>query len=264
MRGKRLIPRRPGRVRARRRRAPEVAKQELLDAAERVFVDSQPDQVGLKDIAREAGTSHALITHYFGTYAGLIEATLERRLRTLREQTREQLADPTVLAHPESLIAILFRALEDPVHLRLVRWLLASERPSAAHAFGLSANGIQLVAAQIASALASSRASISAAPSNPSRAVAANAAGSSIAHAPASTTTPKDHAPSVPRAVVEKVELAIMTAVAAAYGYAIGKYALVGSAGKQPSRELDEQVQATLSQMVQAHIRMQLADVPLI
>ena len=244
MRGKRLIPRRPGRVRTRRRRAPDVAKQELLDAAERVFVDSQPDQVGLKDIARKAGTSHALITHYFGTYAGLIEATLERRLRTLREQMREQLADPRVLANPESLIAILFRALEDPVHLRLVRWLLASERPSAAHAFGLSANGIQVVAAQIASALAST-------------AQTQSSSTVSSAHAP----MPAASGVSVPRAVVEKVELAIMTAVAAAYGYAIGRYALVGSAGKQPSRELDEQVQATLTQMLQAHIRTQLAGV---
>lgn len=245
MRGKRLIPRRPGnrdvrrdRVReasgdrptasprprlkrlARRRRAPDVARQELLDAADRVFLDNQPDQVGLKDIAREAGTSHALITHYFGTYAGLIEATLERRMNALREHIREQLSDSQMLAHPEQLIAILFRALEDPVHMRLVRWLLASERPSAAHAFGLQANGIQQIAAQIASALV----------------------------------------PSPSREVIEKVELAMMTAVAAAYGYAIGKYALTGSAGKQPSRELDEKVQATLTQMVQAHIGAQLAE----
>jgi TetR/AcrR family transcriptional regulator, repressor for neighboring sulfatase len=241
MRGKRLIPRRRratstvgsvsgtgefasasrlGRVRARRRRAPEVAKQELLDAAERVFLRNQPDQVGLKDIAREAGTSHALITHYFGTYAGLIEATLERRMHALREYIREQLRDSNMVANPEQLIAILFGALEDPVHMRLVRWLLASERPAAAHAFGLSANGIQLIAAQIASALV----------------------------------------PNPTREVIDKVELAMITAVAAAYGYAIGKYALTGSAGKQPSRELDDKVQATLAQMVHAHIRAQLAE----
>jgi AcrR family transcriptional regulator len=226
MRGKRLIPRRssrddsrPKRI-GRRRRAPDVAKTELLDAADRVFLESQPDQVGLKDIAREAGTSHALITHYFGTYAGLIEATLERRMSLLREQIRDQLADASVRTNPERLIAILFRALEDPVHMRLVRWLLASERPSAAHAFGLQANGIQLIAGQIASALV----------------------------------------PDPPSAVVEKVELAMITAVAAAYGYAIGKYALTGSAGRQPSRELDERVQATLTQMVHAHIRAQLAE----
>ncbi|MFN0248510.1 MAG: TetR/AcrR family transcriptional regulator [Kofleriaceae bacterium] len=204
----------------RRRRTPEVAKQELLDAAERVFGEFQPDQVGLKEIAREAGTSHALITHYFGTYAGLIEATLERRMHALRESIRGQLRDTQMLANPERLIALLFHALEDAVHMRLVRWLLASERPSAAHAFGLSANGIQLVAAQVASALV----------------------------------------PDPPREVVEKVELTMMTAVAAAYGYAIGKYALTGSAGKQPSRDIDDKVQATLTQMVHAHIRAQLVE----
>lgn len=223
MRGKRLLSRvsKDKRVeRRRRRRSPEVARQELLDAAEKVFADNQPDQVGLKDIARAAGTSHALITHYFGTYAGLIEATLDRRMTALREQIRERLRDASMLAHPEQLIALLFRALEDSVHMRLVRWLLASERPSAAHAFGLSANGIQLIAVQIASALV----------------------------------------PEPSREVLDKVELAMMTAVAAAYGYAIGKYALIGSAGKQPSRELDDQVQATLTQMVQAHIRTQLAE----
>src|SRR5262245_23077588 len=134
MRGKRLIPRRPTRLREslgrarsargesretgegasdesrvdgrrgrRRRRAPEVAKLELLDAAERVFADNQPDQVGLKDIAREAGTSHALITHYFGTYAGLVEATLERRMNAMREDIRAQLRDVQMLANPERL-----------------------------------------------------------------------------------------------------------------------------------------------------------------
>lgn len=207
-------------MRPRRRRAPDVARQELLDAAERVFAEHQPDRVGLKDIARAAGTSHALITHYFGTYAGLIEATLDRRMTALRETIRDQLRDTQLLTNPERLIAILFRSLEDPVHMRLVRWLLASERPAAAHAFGLSANGIQLIAVQIASALV----------------------------------------PEPPREVIEKVELAMMTAVAAAYGYAIGKYALTGSAGKQPSRELDDKVQATLAQMVHAHIRAQLAE----
>src|SRR5260221_14507830 len=60
-------------VERRRRRTPEVARQELLDAAERVFTEFHPDQVGLKQVAREAGVSHALITHYFGTYGGVIE-----------------------------------------------------------------------------------------------------------------------------------------------------------------------------------------------
>src|SRR6185503_18656066 len=96
---------RPARRRApmqepRRRRSPEIARQEILDAAERVFTAFQPDQVGLKEVAREAGVSHALITHYFGTYAGLIEAALERRLRTLRETTLNRLREAGALSRP--------------------------------------------------------------------------------------------------------------------------------------------------------------------
>src|SRR5438128_571426 len=111
---------------ARRRRPPEVARQELLDAAERVFADHHPDRVGLKEIAREAGVSHALITHYFGTYAGLVESTLERRIRRLREHVITRLHVAGALGRPIELLGILFRTLEDPVHLRLMKWLVAS------------------------------------------------------------------------------------------------------------------------------------------
>src|SRR5687767_8513778 len=97
----------------RRRRSPEVARQELLDAAERVFSQSSPDEVGLKEVAREAGVSHALITHYFGTYAGLIEATLHRRLIALRETMVARLSEAEMLSRPEELLAILFRTFED-------------------------------------------------------------------------------------------------------------------------------------------------------
>ena len=199
---------------ARRRRTPEVARQEILDAAERVFVEFQPDQVGLKEVAREAGVSHALITHYFGTYAGLIEAALERRIRALRERLLERLQDGGVLSRPDDLLAMLFRALEDPVHLRLTRWLLASERPAAAHAFALRDHGLQLVAHHVASAI---------------------------------TARPG-------RELIEKVELALVTAVAAAYGYAIGKYALVGALGREASHDLDAAVQRTLAEMLRAHL----------
>ena len=137
----------------RRRRAPEEARLELIDAADRVFAQFQPDHVGLKDIAREAGVSHALITHYFGTYAGLIEATLERRIRALRERILERIAAPGALERPSELLGMLFEALEDPVHLRLMRWLLASERPSAAYAFGLQHHGLQLISRRITAAL---------------------------------------------------------------------------------------------------------------
>ena len=114
---------------ARRRRDPTTARQELLDAAERVFARVGPEDAGLKIVAHEAGVSHALITHYFGTYAGLVEATLERRIRALREQMMVRLRDSGALARPGELLGMLFGALEDPVHLRLMKWMVANERP---------------------------------------------------------------------------------------------------------------------------------------
>ncbi|HWU88720.1 MAG TPA: TetR/AcrR family transcriptional regulator [Kofleriaceae bacterium] len=220
-RARRSLLRRP-RVRApRRRRSPELARQEILDAAERVFREAQPDQVGLKEVAREAGVSHALITHYFGTYAGLIEAALERRIRVLRESTIARLREAGVMARPNELLSILFRSLEDPVHLRLTRWLLASERPAAAHAFALRNHGLQLIAQQMAAALS----------------------------------------PQPSRELIAKLELSLVTAVSAAYGYAIGKHALVGALGREPSHELDAEVQRTLGEMLLAHLRAELGAV---
>jgi TetR/AcrR family transcriptional regulator, repressor for neighboring sulfatase len=199
----------------RRRRSPEVARQELLDAAERVFAAHHPDRVGLKEVAREAGVSHALITHYFGTYGGLIEAALERRVRSLRERIFEGLRVAGALTRPEELIDILFAALEDPVHLRLMTWLVAGERPAAAHAFALQERGLALVARQVAEAID----------------------------------------PQAPPVLKRKVELALLTAVSAAFGYAVSKHALAGALGRAVTPALDRDVRVTLAGMIQSYLR---------
>lgn len=199
----------------RRRRSPERARQEILDAAERVFARSQPDQVGLKEVAREAGVSHALITHYFGTYAGLLEAALERRIRATREAALARLREPDALSRPADLLELLFRMLQDPVHLRLMRWMLASERPAASHAFALQEHGLAVIAEQVARALS----------------------------------------PEPSPALLRDVEITLLTAVSAAYGYALAKHALAAALDLEPSRELDDQVRHTLAAMVQTQIR---------
>jgi len=215
-------PPRSGRARVRRRRSPELARLEIMEAAERVFVEFQPDAVGLKEIAAEAGVSHALITHYFGTYAGLIEAVLERRIRSLREVLLARLRETGALSRPAELLEVLFHGLSDPVHLRLAKWMMASERPASAHAFALRDHGLQLVAHQVAAALE-------------------------------------------PRLVGEQIatlEMTLLAAVAATYGYAMGKYALAGAAGRQPTDELDREVVKTIGAMVEAYLRSELGVSP--
>jgi len=206
----------------RRRRAPEVARLEILDAADRVFTASQPDQVGLKEVAREAGVSHALVTHYFGTFAELIEAVLERRVRALRENILIKLREPGILARPGELIAELFAALDEPVHGRLMRWLFASERPGAVQAFMFRDQGLRQIAQSIGATLT----------------------------------------PEAPSTHTHEIELVLVTAVSCAYGYVFAKTAMVGSIGRRSSTELDHEIQTTLAKMVQAHLRMQLGIMP--
>ena len=207
------MPRRPRAPRV--RRDPETARALLLDAAERVFARRHPDDAGLKQVADEAGVSHALITHYFGTYRGLVEATLERRMRALRARVLARMTDASVIARPGELLALLFESLEDPVHLRLMRWFMGSERASSAESLGLRDHGIQLIAAQLASVLA----------------------------------------PEPPRELVDKLEVAIAVAVAASYGYATGKHALANALGRKPSPALDTAVRETLAGMLQSYLR---------
>ena len=198
----------------RRRRSPELARQELLDAAERLFANLPPDQVGLKDIGREAEVSHALVTHYFGTYDNLVEAVFERRTRDLRTRVLDRLAVGGV-TQAAQLIDLLFTTFEDPVHLRLMKWLIASERNNVEGALALRHRGLGFVAEQVASAL-----------------------------------DPKPTAE-----FRREVELALVTTVAAAFGYAATKVSLASSIGQPVSTELDRGVRQTLTAMLQAYLR---------
>lgn len=196
----------------RRRRSPELARTELLDAAERLFRELPPDRVGLKDIGREADVSHALVTHYFGTYDGLVEAVFERRTVQLRARVLERLAVGGV-TEAEQLVDLLFTTYEDPVHLRLMTWLIASER--SAGAIALRDKGLQLVVEQVTTALD----------------------------------------PEATAEFRERVELALVTTVAAAFGYAATKVPLASSIGQPPSPVLDRKVRKTLTAMLQAYLR---------
>lgn len=200
-----------------RRRPPEEARQLLLDAATRVFRHHHPDEVGLKEVAREAGVSHALITHYFGSFGGLVDAALERRVAMLREQILRGLAEGGGLERPGDLLATLFEALEDPVHKRLWMWAMATDRIAARDFFPLRQQGLRLVAERISSSVAAA--------------------------------TGVDAAVIFPEA-----ERTVLAGVSAAYGYTVGKQALLGALGKSPSRELDRAVQDSLGEMMRGHL----------
>ena len=59
-------------------RGREEIKDAVLDAAERLFAQSGPAAVSLRDIATEAGVTYSLISRHFGTRDDLLEAILVR------------------------------------------------------------------------------------------------------------------------------------------------------------------------------------------
>jgi TetR/AcrR family transcriptional regulator, repressor for neighboring sulfatase len=113
------------------RRTPEASREHLLDAAERVFSRVSPDVAGLKEIAAEAGVSHGLVTHYFGTYLALVNATLERRLNALHAEITAQIVAGHLAGGASRSVPLdaLLTFVSDKVAVRLILWGLLQENP---------------------------------------------------------------------------------------------------------------------------------------
>lgn len=143
-------PRAPSPPPKRTRRAPEEARATILDAAERVFTEHLPDVVGLKDVAREAGVSHALVTHYFGTYAKLVEATLERRFERMRASLVAEIVSVIASADTSAMLAAYRKTVAstaaDPLTIRLATWAMLSGRSGEQDFFSHRVQGLRLLA----------------------------------------------------------------------------------------------------------------------
>lgn len=208
-------PKRPAAPTKRVRRSPEEARATILDAADRVFARHLPDAVGLKEIGKEAGVSHALVTHYFGTYGGLVEAALERRFARLRESLVKQLF--VVLDEKAGVAEILatYRAAitrdaADPVTVRLAAWAMMSGRTAEEDFFAHRVQGLRLLADALESRT------------------------------------------SVPR---EDLEFCLIASFALSVVWAVGGPALAGALGKKKAKGNDPRFEARAARMIDAYLR---------
>jgi AcrR family transcriptional regulator len=110
----------------RRRRSPDEARAVILDAAKSLLATRGPDAVGLKDVARAAGVSHALVSHYFGTYDGLVDAAIADHLRKQRILGLERIARSA--GTPEAWLDVAFEHLAHPLAGRLLVWAMLTGR----------------------------------------------------------------------------------------------------------------------------------------
>lgn len=142
----------------RKRRAPEEAREEILAAAERVLSREGPDGAGLKAVADEAGVSHALVTHYFGTYEGLVGEVFTRNNRALAAAIFEAVTSEGAPLSPSELVRRFAGLAAAPARTRLMAWAflrggafvrsVRGESPLPALVDALTANAAELARAQ--------------------------------------------------------------------------------------------------------------------
>ncbi len=171
--------------------------------------------MGLKEIGKEAGVSHALVTHYFGTYGGLVEAALERRFARLRESLVNQLfvvldarADAAELL--AAYRAAITRAAADPVTVRLAAWAMMSGRAAEEDFFAHRVQGLRLLADAL------------------------------------------EARSDVPR---EDLELCLVASFAFSVVWTVGGPALAGALGKRNAKGNDARFEARVSRMIELYLR---------
>lgn len=135
------------------RRAPEEARALILDAATRLLADHGPDVVGLKDVAREAGVSHALVTHYFGTIDALVDAALEAHAERQRNALVAEITSRPD-AGPREWLERWFAWVNRPATARLLAWSFMTGRLAHRDFFSRRTRGAQRVADAIEARLA--------------------------------------------------------------------------------------------------------------
>lgn len=181
-------------------------------------MERTPDTVGLRDVAAQAGVSHGLITHYFKTYEGLVEAVFDRRTRRIIERARAFVAEtpaPTAM----TLVELMLRVVTEPVHLRLVAWSMLTGRVLRADFIAGRKQGLAPIAAAIHKA-------------------AVDEAKHSGSREPSR----------------DDVDYALVLAIGAAYGWGIGRGPFLAALDRKPTARSDEEVMARLHAMVRALI----------
>ena len=123
----------------RRRRTPELARAEILDAATELIALRGPDGTSLRQVAEAAGVTHGLVVHYFGSYQALVGAVLRRAAERQRARIREVMRAEGGIPYADRVIPELFRTLADERFVRLWAWAMLNPAADESPSTGLAA-----------------------------------------------------------------------------------------------------------------------------
>lgn len=200
----------------RQRRSPEAARALILETARRLIGEHGPDSIGLKEIAVEAGISHALINHYFGSYEALVDEVVGSEVRGFRERLLAQMQTATTLSPAEWLKATLDE-LTQKGRGRLMLWAMMSGRLSGPDAFPRREQGLRKTADVIEERVTSL-----------------------LGKMPLSRL---------------ELETMLVITIASTWGYAIGRDVLWAAAGRKQNAELDAAFRDLLGKLLMSAFR---------
>jgi len=109
---------------ARLRRTSEGAQDNILAAAEKILVESGPQNLKLVEVARRAGVVNATVLHHFGSIDGVQAALMTRMIADLVSRilaVTDHVTDPAAFATQST--EALFDAFEAKPVARLAAWL---------------------------------------------------------------------------------------------------------------------------------------------
>src|SRR6266403_6279203 len=106
------------------RRTPEEARRLILETAQSLIASTGPEGLRLQDIAAEAGISHSLILHHFGSREGLVRALIRQAAAELRDKLIAAMESTEYSV--EQQLDRVFDAFRDGLAQRLV-WLVTVE-----------------------------------------------------------------------------------------------------------------------------------------
>lgn len=114
---------------SRKRRKPEEAKDEILNAANAVLNERGPAELKFEAIAKRAGVSKANISYHFGTIAEVKRALLNRGLSAISNSVAQALftsINDEQRPRIEATVHAVFEVMQSQQSIKTLAWLLLS------------------------------------------------------------------------------------------------------------------------------------------
>ena len=107
----------------RRRRTADVARTEILDAAEAMLREVGPGGIRLQEVAKQVGVGHPTVLHHFGSREGLIDAVVERSLASVQAGLFEAITASEGASDVKAMLEEASKRLKENGRAKSFLWL---------------------------------------------------------------------------------------------------------------------------------------------